>query len=172
VFFESGDFYWNSGIFIWNVKTIIDAFSAHLPDIYTHFNKGLGKYNTPYEKAFIEEEYPMCQNISIDYGIMEKADNAYMLVADFGWSDLGSWGSLYDLTTEKDDNRNVKLKCKSFFVESSNNLVTSANDKLIVVQGLKNYIVVESDNVLLICQKSEEQHIKQFVADVNMKFGT
>ncbi|GHV58140.1 mannose-1-phosphate guanylyltransferase [Bacteroidia bacterium] len=171
VFFQSGDFYWNSGIFIWNVKTIIEAFSTHLPDIHTHFVKGVGKYNTANEKAFIEEEYPMCQNISIDYGIMEKAENVYMLVADFGWSDLGTWGSLHDLA-QKDDNCNATLKCKSFFVESKNNLVTLADGKLAVIQGLDDYIVVESDNVLLICQKSEEQRIKQFVNDVNMKFGT
>ena len=171
VFFESGDFYWNSGIFIWNVRTIINAFSTHLPDIYTHFNKGAGKYNTPEEKSFIEEEYPMCQNISIDYGIMEKAENVYMLVADFGWSDLGTWGSLYDLA-QKDDDRNAVLKCKGFFVESKDNLVTLTDGKLIVAQGLNDYIIVESDNVLLICQKSEEQRIKQFVANVNMKFGS
>ncbi|MDR2804226.1 MAG: mannose-1-phosphate guanylyltransferase [Dysgonamonadaceae bacterium] len=170
VFFESGDFYWNSGIFIWNVQTIIEAFGAHLPDVHTRFCKGAGKYNTPDEKAFIQEIYPMCQNISIDYGIMEKAENVYMLVADFGWSDLGAWGSLYDLA-QKDDRRNAALKCKSFFVESNNNLVTLADGKLAVIQGLDDYIVVESDNVLLICQKSEEQRIKQFVADVNMKFG-
>ena len=171
VFVESGDFYWNSGIFIWNVKTIIEAFNAYLPDVFMHFNKGVGKYNTPDEKAFIEEVYPMCQNISIDYGIMEKAENAYMLVADFGWSDLGTWSSLYDLT-QKDDEGNAALKCKALFVESGNNLVTLSDGKLIVVQGLNDYIVVESDNVILICQKSEEQRIKQFVADVNMKFGT
>jgi mannose-1-phosphate guanylyltransferase len=170
VFFQSGDFYWNSGIFIWNVRTIIDAFAAHLPDVYTHFNKGIGKYNTPDEKAFIEEEYPMCQNISIDYGVMEKAENVYMLVADFGWSDLGTWGSLYDLT-QKDDNQNATLKCKALFVESSDNMVTLENGKLLVAQGLNDYIIVESDNVILICKKSEEQRIKQFVADVNMKFG-
>jgi mannose-1-phosphate guanylyltransferase len=171
VFVESGDFYWNSGIFIWNVNTIIDAFGAYLPDVYTHFNKGVGKYNTPDEKAFIEQEYPMCQNISIDYGIMEKAGNVYMLVADFGWSDLGSWAPLYDLT-KKDDEMNAALKSKALFVESKNNLVASAGGKLIVVQGLSDYIIVESDNVILICQKSEEQRIKQFVADVNMKYGT
>jgi mannose-1-phosphate guanylyltransferase len=171
VFFESGDFYWNSGVFIWNVKTIIEAFGAHLPDIHTRFNKGIGKYNTPDERAFIEEEYPMCQNISIDYGIMEKAENVYMLVADFGWSDLGTWGSLYDLA-QKDDDRNATLKCKSIFVESQNNLVTLADGKLAVIQGLDDYIVVESNHVLLICKRSEEQRIKQFVADVNMKFGT
>jgi mannose-1-phosphate guanylyltransferase len=170
IFFESGDFYWNSGIFIWNVRTIIDAIAAHLPDIHTRFNKGLDRYNTPDEKAFIEDEYPMCRNISIDYGIMEKADNTYMLLADFGWFDLGTWGSLYDLA-QKDDNGNASPKCKTLFVESANNLVTLADGKLAVIQGLDDCIVVESNNVLLICKKSEEQRIKQFVADVNMRFG-
>ncbi len=170
IFFESGEFYWNSGIFIWSVRAIIEAFQQHLPDIYAHFTQGIGKYNTPDEKAFIQEKYPMCQNISIDYGIMEKACNVYLLVADFGWSDLGTWGALYDLA-EKDDNKNSTLKCQSLFIESKDNLVTLPNDKLAVIQGLNDYIVVEADNVLMICQKSEEQHIKQFVADVFMKFG-
>jgi mannose-1-phosphate guanylyltransferase len=170
IFFESGDFFWNSGIFIWNVRTILEAFRLHLPDINTRFNRGLDKYNTPGEKAFIEEEYPMCQNISIDYGIMEKADNVYMLIADFGWSDLGTWGSLHDLA-KKDEHSNATLKCPTLFIESSINLVTLADGKLAVIQGLKDYIVVESDNVLLICKKSEEQRIKQFVTDVNMKYG-
>ncbi|MDR1436903.1 MAG: mannose-1-phosphate guanylyltransferase [Candidatus Symbiothrix sp.] len=170
VFFESGDFFWNSGIFIWNVKTILDAFSQYLPDITIRFNQGLNKYNTPEEQGFIREQYPMCQNISIDYGIMEKAGNVYMLVADFGWSDLGTWGSLYDLT-EKDEQRNAALKCHSLFIESSNNLITLPDEKLAVIQGLNDYIIVEADNVLLICKKSEEQRIKQFVTDVNMKFG-
>jgi mannose-1-phosphate guanylyltransferase len=170
VFFESGEFFWNSGIFIWNVNTILEAFRLHLPDIHSHFVRGLGKYNTLEEKTFIQEEYPMCQNISIDYGIMEKADNTYMLIADFGWSDLGTWGALYDLA-EKDNLHNVALKCKSLFIESSDNLVTLSDGKLAVVQGLNDYIIAESDNVLLVCQKSEEQRIKQFVADVSMKYG-
>jgi mannose-1-phosphate guanylyltransferase len=170
VFFESGDFFWNSGIFLWNVKTILEAFRLYLPDIHTRFNRGLGKYNTREEKAFIEEEYPICQNISIDYGIMEKADNTYMLVADFGWSDLGTWGSLHDLA-EKDERLNATLRCKSLFIESENNLISLADGKLAVIQGLNDFIVVESDNVLLICKKTEEQRIKQFVADVNIKYG-
>jgi mannose-1-phosphate guanylyltransferase len=169
-FFESGDFFWNSGIFLWNVKAILDAFKLHLPDINTRLSKYPDKYNTPEEKIFIEEEYPMCENISIDYGIMEKADNVFMLIADFDWSDLGTWGSLYDLAS-KDEQKNVPLKCKSLFIESNNNLVSLADGKLAVIQGLDDYIVVESDNVLLICRKSEEQRIKQFVADVNLKYG-
>lgn len=170
VFYESGDFFWNSGIFIWNVKTILSAFGKYLPDMITRFEQGAGKYNTPEEKTFIAEQYPMCQNISIDYGVMEKANNVYMLVADFGWSDLGTWGSLYDLA-KKDDQQNATLKCQSIFIESANNLITLPEGKLAVVQGLEDYIIVESDNVLLVCRKSEEQRIKQFVADVNMKFG-
>ncbi|MCL1937694.1 MAG: mannose-1-phosphate guanylyltransferase [Candidatus Azobacteroides sp.] len=171
IFFECGDFFWNSGIFLWNVNTIIEAFKCYLPDIYTRFNRGLDKYNTPEEKAFIEEEYPLCQNISIDYGIMEKADNVFMLIADFGWSDLGTWGSLHDLA-EKDEFRNSSLKCKTLFIESKDNLVTLDNGKLAVIQGMEDYIIVESNNVLLICKKSEEQRIKQFVANVNIKYGT
>lgn len=170
VFYESGDFFWNSGIFIWNVNAILEAFQLHLPDIDLRLGQGTGKYNTPHEQAFINEVYPTCQNISIDYGVMEKSDNVYMLVADFGWSDLGNWTSIYDLT-RKDENDNAVLKCKSLFIESKNNLVTLADGKLAVVQGLDNYIVVESDNVLLICKKNEEQRIKQIVADVHMKYG-
>ncbi|MDR2682363.1 MAG: mannose-1-phosphate guanylyltransferase [Dysgonamonadaceae bacterium] len=170
IFFESGDFFWNSGIFIWSVKAIMEAFHTYLPDMTTRFNQGLGKYNTPEETKFINEHYPMCQNISIDYGIMEKAENVYMLVADFGWSDLGTWGSLHDLT-DKDESSNAVLKCQSLLIESSDNLITLPENKLAVIQGLNDYIVVESDNVLLICKKSEEQRIKQFVADVSIKFG-
>jgi len=170
VFFESGDFFWNSGIFIWNVQTILKAFHDYLPDITTRFNQGIELFNTSDEKAFIEEQYPMCQNISIDYGIMEKANNVYMLMADFGWSDLGTWGSLFDLS-EKDSDMNAALKCKSLFIESSNNLLTLPENKLAVIQGLDDYIIAESDDILLICKKSDEQRIKQFVSDVNMKYG-
>lgn len=170
VFFESGEFYWNSGIFIWNVKTILDSFHQYLPDVTARFDQGLDKFNTPEEKAFIDEQYPMCQNISIDYGIMEKANNVYMLTADFGWSDLGTWGALYDLA-EKDDYQNVVLKCQSLFYESQKNVVTLADGKLAIIQGLEDYIVAESDNVLLICKKSEEQRIKQFVTDASMEYG-
>lgn len=170
IFFESGDFFWNSGIFIWNVKSILNAFKSFLPEMDIRLSQGIGKYNTPEEQAFIDEIYPMCQNISIDYGIMEKAENVYMLVADFGWSDLGNWGSVYDLTN-KDEDKNAILKCKSLFIDSKDNLVTLADGKLAVVQGLDNYIIAESDNVLLICKRDEEQRIKQIVADVNIKYG-
>ena len=170
VFYESGEFFWNSGIFIWNVQTILDAFRKYLPDMANCLSQAPAPYNTPEEAAFIEEQYPMVQNISIDYGIMEKADNAYMLMADFGWSDLGTWGSLYDLS-KKDDYQNAVLKCKSLFVESKGNLLTLPEKKLAVIQGLDDYIIAESDEILLICKKTDEQRIKQFVADISMKFG-
>jgi mannose-1-phosphate guanylyltransferase len=170
VFYESGEFFWNSGIFIWNTQTILKAFHTYLPDMTTRFDLGLNKFNTPEEAAFIEEEYPMLQNISIDYGIMEKADNAYMLMADFGWSDLGTWGSLFDLS-EKDNVQNAVLKGKSLFIESSNSLLTLPEKKLAVIQGLDDYIIADSDDILLICKKSDEQRIKHFVTDVNMKYG-
>ena len=171
VFLETGEFYWNSGIFLWNLQAIDKAFETLLPEIHTKFAAGKDKLNTDKEQNFINEIYPTCPNISIDYGIMEKADNVYMLVADFGWSDLGTWGSLYDLT-EKDADCNATLKCRSLFIESKDNLVILEDGKLGVIQGLEDYIIVESDNVLLVCKKSEEQRIKQFVADVNMKYGS
>ena len=170
IFFESGEFFWNSGIFIWNINTVLEAFRIHLPEIANKMDKGLDLFNTPEEKAFIEEHYPMFQNISIDYGIMEKVENAYMLMADFGWSDLGTWGSFYDLS-EKDENQNAILRCKSLFFESESNLVTLPENKLAVIQGLSDCIIAESDNILLICKKSDEQRIKQFVADIAMKYG-
>lgn len=170
VFYKSGEFFWNSGIFIWNVQTILNSFHTHLPDMTTRFDQGADKFNTPAEAAFIEEQYPMCQNISIDYGIMEKDDNVYMLMADFGWSDLGTWGSLYDLAG-KDDQLNATLKGETLFIGSTNNLVTLSKEKLAVIQGLDDYIIAESNDILLICKKSDEQRIKQFIADVNMVFG-
>ena len=170
VFIESGEFFWNSGIFMWNVNTIIDSFEQFTPEIASHFEKGVGIYGTAEEKEFIKKEFPLCPNISIDYGIMEKSPNTYVLCADFGWSDLGTWGSLYELS-EKDQNENATLKCKSAFYEAENNIVTLADGKLAVIQGLNDYIVAESGNVLLICQKNEEQRIRQFVADAQMTFG-
>ena len=101
VFMESGEFFWNSGLFVWNVNTILEAFSKYLPDISSRFDLGKDKFNTPEEKAFIQENFPYCLNISIDYGIMEKAHNVYMLCVDFGWADLGSWGSLFDLANKE-----------------------------------------------------------------------
>ncbi|MGL4293703.1 MAG: mannose-1-phosphate guanylyltransferase [Bacteroidales bacterium] len=170
VFLESGEFLWNSGIFIWNVKTILEAFSNYLPDIASKFDSASQVFNTPEEKSFIEANFPACPNISIDFGIMEKASNVFVLSSDFGWSDLGTWGSLYDLS-EKDENQNVNLKSQTLAYESKNNIISLSTEHLVVVQGLEDYIIAEDNNVLLICKKEEEQRIRQFVTDAKVKFG-
>ncbi|MEG1545404.1 MAG: mannose-1-phosphate guanylyltransferase [Tannerellaceae bacterium] len=171
VFHESGEFFWNSGLFLWNVDTILDAFGKFLPDIAVRFDLGKDLFNTSEERNFIHENFPYCQNISIDYGIMEKADNVYMLCVDFGWADLGSWGSLFDLAT-KDEDSNATLKTKTVLYESSGNVIALEDpNRLAVVQGLHDFIVAESGNVLMICKKEDEQRIKQFVADVQIKYG-
>lgn len=169
-FVESGEFMWNSGIFLWNVNTIIDAFSRYLPDIIQKFNEGRELFNTPEEKKFVDASFPFCPNISIDYGVLEKADNVFVNISNFGWSDLGTWGSLHEIA-QCDDNNNANLNCKALFIESNDNVVAMSDDKLVVLQGLDDYIVAESDNVLLICRKSEEQRIKHFVTDVKFRYG-
>jgi mannose-1-phosphate guanylyltransferase len=169
VFYETGEFYWNSGIFLWNLQTISKVFDELLPEVATKFNAGKEFYNTEKEQAFIDEMYPSCPNISIDYGIMEKASNVHVLCSDFGWTDLGTWGSLYEMSP-KDENQNVTLKCQTAFYESKDNIVVLPSEKLAVIQDLNGYIVAESDNVLLICKMEDEQRIRQFVNDMNVKF--
>ncbi|MDR2809580.1 MAG: mannose-1-phosphate guanylyltransferase [Tannerellaceae bacterium] len=171
IFFESGEFYWNSGLFLWHVDAILEAFAKYLPDISSQFDLGKELFNTPAEKEFIEECFPSCPNISIDYGLMEKADNVYMMCVDFGWADLGTWGSLYDLA-EKDEQSNVKLKNSRVVLYDSSNNIVAIDDpaRLVVIEGLDNHLVAESGNVLLICKKDNEQRIKQFIADAQLKF--
>jgi mannose-1-phosphate guanylyltransferase len=169
VFLQSGEFFWNSGMFLWNLQTIDTAFEKLLPEMHQKFEEGETVYNTDKEQAFINEAFPSCHNISIDYGIMEKADNVHVLTADFGWSDLGTWGSLYDLS-DKDESQNVTLKCNAQYYNSKENVVTLEPGKLAVIDGLEGYIVAESNNVLLICKKENEQHIRQFVTDAQVKF--
>jgi mannose-1-phosphate guanylyltransferase len=171
IFMDSGEFFWNSGIFLWNVNTIMHAVHKFLPEISARFDLGTDKFNMPGERDFINIHYPYCPNISIDYGIMEKADNVYMLCVDFGWADLGTWGSLFDIAT-KDENNNALLKTRALLYESENNVIALGNQKrLAVIQGLKDYIVAENGNVLLICRKEDEQRIKQFMADTQLKYN-
>jgi len=170
VFLESGEFMWNSGIFMWNVQTILTAFDELLPDIASRFNSGQQYFNTPQEEAFIDHIFPACPNISIDYGILEKASNIYVLTADFGWSDLGTWGSLHDLS-EKDENQNAVLKCDAMLYDSHDNLISLPKGKLAVLHKMDGYIVAESGNVLMICKKENEQEIRQFVIDAQLKKG-
>ena len=169
VFLESGDFLWNSGIFIWSLETISEAFRVHLPEVADRFREGELLMGTDKEEDFIEVMFPKCPNISIDYGVMEKAENVYVLPSSFGWSDLGTWGSLYELS-EKDEAQNVSLHSKALFYEAKGNIVTLESGKLAVIQGLEDSIVAEQGGVLLICKKGEEQRIKQFVADAQERF--
>lgn len=169
-FIESGEFYWNSGMFIWNVKSIIAAFEMHLPELNKLFSNGIGKYSTEEEEGFINHIYPLCKNISIDHGIMEKAKNVYVILADLGWSDLGTWGSLYT-HVEKDNANNAVIGDNVLTYDSRDNIVMMPKQKLAVIQGLVDYIVVESNDTLLICKKQDEQKIKQFVNDIKVKKG-
>ncbi|MCQ2346393.1 MAG: mannose-1-phosphate guanylyltransferase [Paludibacteraceae bacterium] len=170
VFLESGEFLWNSGIFMWNLRTIRRAFRDYLPEIADKFLPGEPVMGTADEEAFIQEMFPSCPNVSIDYGIMEKAKDVRVIPASFGWSDLGTWGALYELS-EKDANQNVTIHCDSAFYESKGNIVTLPKGKLAVIQGLENMIVAENDDVLLICQKASEQQIRQFVNDASVQFN-
>ena len=169
-FIESGDFYWNSGMFIWNVKSILAAFEAHLPELNKLFAEGIGKYGTTEEEKFINQIYPLCKNISIDHGLMEKAKNAYVILADLGWSDLGTWGSLYT-HVEKDATNNAIIGDNVLTYDSRDNIIMMPKNKLAVIQGLVDYIIVESNDTLLICKKQDEQKIKQFVNDIKVKKG-
>ena len=169
VFVKSGEFLWNAGIFLWNLRAIDQAFKTYLPEVADIFEKGDQQMGTAEEDAFIQTNFPSCPNISIDYGIMEKAPNVFVLPASFGWSDLGTWGSLYELS-DKDAQGNVTLKSEAMYYESENNVVTLQSGNLAVVKGLNNYIIAEADGVLLICPKREEQSIRKMVADAEEKF--
>jgi mannose-1-phosphate guanylyltransferase len=169
-FLKCGDFLWNSGIFVWSLKSIMKAFESFLPDVDILFKKGIDIYETPAEKDFIAETYPICKSISIDYGIMENASNVYVLAVDFGWSDLGTWGSLYE-NLEKDNNGNAIVGKDILMYDSKNCIVNMPDGKVVVLQGLTDYIVVESENILLVCRKADEQQIRQFVNDVRLNKG-
>lgn len=169
-FLQSGDFLWNSGIFIWSVKSVINAFEKHAPEMHISFSDGNNAYNTPDESEFIAKVYANCKNISIDYAIMEKAENVYVRSSIIGWSDLGTWGSLYD-HIKHDDNENAVVGKNVMLYDSKNCIVNVPKDKLVVMQGLEDYIVVESDGILLICRKEDEQQIRTFVNDAKVLKG-
>ena len=169
VFLESGEFYWNSGIFVWKVSTIMEVMDKHLPELQDQFRSVAPYYNTPGEHSHIEAIYPQCRNISIDIGIMEKAKNVYVRCSDFGWSDIGTWGSLYQ-NSQKDSHGNVVSKnCITYDTEGC--IIKTDDDVLTVIEGLKNYIVVNSGGVLMICPCENEQDIKKFIDDVRFKTG-
>ena len=166
VFLDSGDFLWNSGIFVWNLQTISEAFRYLLPEVADRFREGELLMGTKQEESFIEQIFPKCPNISIDYGIMEKAENVFVLPSSFGWSDLGTWGSLYELS-EKDAQGNVSLHSDARFYDAERNIVVLESGKTAIVQGVDDMIIAEQGGALLVCKRAEEQRIKQFVADIS-----
>jgi len=170
VFMDSGDFYWNAGIFFWSLKTIMNAFEVYLPEIHILFKEGESVYGTDQEMEFIHKTYSGCRNISIDYGIMEKAENVFVLVSDFGWSDLGTWGSLYD-QHDKDEKQNSITGKHVFLYDSAGNIINVQDDKLVVLQGLQDYIVVQNDDIILVCRREDEQKIKQYVNEIKSELG-
>jgi len=159
-FLAQGNFLWNAGIFIWGVKAVLSAFMKFQPDMYELFMDGYDVYNTPAEKKFIDENYIKSNNISIDYAVMEKASNVYVVPAAFDWNDLGTWGSLHDKLT-KDENNNAVVNARLFIENATNNIIRTDKGKTVIVDGLNNYIVVDKEDILLIYPKEKEQEIKK-----------
>lgn len=159
-FLDSGNFLWNGGIFIWSVKTITNAFEKFQPQMNALFIKGYESYNTNLEKQFIKDNYALAENVSIDYAVMENAKNVYVLPATFDWNDLGTWGSLHE-KLDKDANNNTVVNATVILENASNNIIRSEAKKLVVIDGLDDYIIVDNENVLLIYPKSKEQDIKR-----------
>lgn len=170
VFVESGEFFWNSGIFLWSAKNILRELKLNAPDVANTFEKGLDLFGTPAEREFINENFPGCMSISIDFAVMEKAKNVYVECVDFGWNDLGTWSALYD-NSPKNRDHNVTQNCNVLAYNSTGNIFAVNGEKLIVVDGLKDYIIADAGDVLLICPMSEEQRIKQMVNDAHLAFG-
>ncbi|TFG75961.1 MAG: mannose-1-phosphate guanylyltransferase [Flavobacteriales bacterium] len=169
-FLAQGNFLWNAGIFMWSVTTIVNAFKKYQPNQYERFERGIGSFNTANEAAFILENYPKAENISIDYAILEHSKATFVLPATFDWNDLGTWGSLYD-KLDKDEHQNAIVNSKLLSLEASGNMVRTPKGKLVVVDGLNDYIIVDKKEILLIYPKSKEQDIKQVLAKVKEKFG-
>ena len=169
-FLSQGNFLWNAGIFMWAVKTIVNSFKNYQPAQYKLFNAGLAKYNTNEESDFIKENYPKAENISIDYAILERSKAIYVLPATFDWNDLGTWGSLYD-KLDKDDHKNAVVNGKVISQDAQGNMIRSPKGKIVVVDGLNDYIIVDKEEVLLIYPKSKEQDIKKVLEKVKDEFG-
>jgi mannose-1-phosphate guanylyltransferase len=169
-FVNSGEFLWNAGIFVWQVSRIIDAFRRWLPEMYELFASEQTRFNTSEEKKAIDEIYPQCTNISIDFGVMEKADNVYVIPASFGWSDLGTWTSAWE-NMDKDYLENAVVGNRVMVIDAQRCVVHAPDNKLVLLQGLDNYIVVDTKDVLVICQKDNEQAMRDYVAEVKRNIG-
>jgi mannose-1-phosphate guanylyltransferase len=168
-FLESGDYLWNAGIFVWSAKSIIKAFKNSLPKMVDILDDGNNVYNSDFEDDFINNNYPKCDNISIDFGIMERAKNVHVLPVDFGWNDLGTWGSLYN-KLEKDTQKNATVGAQTIFRDANGNMIRTESGKKVIIQGLQDFIVVEKDDVLLICPRKDEQDIKQIASQAKETF--
>lgn len=169
-FLAQGNFLWNAGIFMWSVKSVVAAFQRNQPELYQLFESGYNVYNTEFEDDFIRDNYPKAENISVDYALMEKSNNVYVIPATFDWNDLGTWGSLYD-KLDKDTNDNAVVNARVLAEDASGNMIRSKKDKIVVVDGLKDYIIVDKDEVLLIFPKAKEQDIKKVLQNVKANFG-
>ncbi|WP_417213284.1 mannose-1-phosphate guanylyltransferase [Bizionia sp.] len=169
-FIEQGNFLWNAGIFMWSVSSVIDAFKNNQSELFTLFESGISAYNTEKEASFIAENYGKAENISVDYAIMESSNNVYVLPATFDWNDLGTWGSLYD-KLDKDTNKNAVVNAQTLTEDASGNMIRTDGKKLVVIDGLTDYIVVDKAEVLLIFPKSKEQDIKETLQRVKDNFG-
>jgi mannose-1-phosphate guanylyltransferase len=170
MFIATGEFFWNSGIFMWRTSSILDAFNVNAPEIAAIFADGAECFGTDRELEFINRAFPACQAISIDYAVMEKATNVYVQTVTFGWNDLGTWGALYDMSP-KNSEHNVASSCRAMTYNATGNIFAVYGEKLLVVKDLKDYIIADSDDVLLICPKADEQAIKDMVKDAKVKFG-
>ncbi|WP_431123232.1 mannose-1-phosphate guanylyltransferase [Flagellimonas flava] len=169
-FLAQGNFLWNAGIFMWSVKTIVNAFKAYQPEQYDLFQTGISCYNTSEETAFIAENYPKAKDISIDYAILENSQAIFTLPATFDWNDLGTWGALYD-KLDKDEAKNAVVNSKTLLQDAKGNMIRSPKGKIVVVDGLEDYIIVDKEKVLLIFPKSKQQDIKLVLNKVKDKFG-
>ena len=169
-FLAQGNFLWNAGIFMWSVKTIVEAFKNYQPGQFDLFQKGLSCYNTTEEQSFIQENYPKAENISIDYAILEQSKSIFTLPATFDWNDLGTWGALYD-KLDKDDAKNAVVNSKTILQDAKGNMIRTPKGKIVVVDGLEDYIIVDKEEVLLIYPKAKQQDIKKVLGQVKEKFG-
>ena len=168
-FIESGDFLWNSGIFVWSVGAIINAFEKHEKEMADLFAGGLNEYFTDGETKFIKKVYSQCRDISIDYAIMEKAENVFVVSGDFGWSDLGSWNALHEIK-DKDKNKNVTEEAVMIY-DSKDNYIKGKKNKLTIVQGAEGFLIADFDDVLLVCKKRDSAIFREFITDVKSNKG-
>jgi mannose-1-phosphate guanylyltransferase len=169
-FISSGDFLWNAGIFAWKASVILNEFEKYLPEMYDAFSAEKTKFGTELEKEAIDRIYPQCVNISIDYGIMEKANNVFIIPSSFGWSDLGTWNSAYE-NMDKDYLGNAIKGSNVMIIDATRNMVHAENNKMVLLQGLDDFVVVDTNDVLLICKKDKEQEIKEYMAEVKRNKG-